>query len=208
MFKQILKSETLRFLAAVILFLLFVHFCACSKLPVNPIEIREIPIHDTTIVIIDTSRVDTVYIDTTKVDTFQVTKPIEISIFDGFHLRADKSDSEKTHQTIVEIEEEGLYQVYVKAFFNSGISQKNESAFLTVNSHCPIDGDPFVVIQDTNDETRLKEVMYGGAFYFEKGLNVIETSHYCLISSIYPEFLNGRMIGAESIYIEGFVLVK
>jgi len=192
---------------------------SCSKLPTIPTQI----IHDTdsvfvtqidTIFQIDTLRTveidsffgeihDTTYIDTTR-------SPQRIGFFVNaqFGIRADREP--KTHDTVFDVPREGFYRVFAFVYFNSGNEQKNESLFLTIGSDNlagPINGNPFVIVNDRNDSL-VRDIRYAGTFFLSKGTNTIRTMHYSLISDLFPDFLNGDIRGAESVYVEKFCFIS
>lgn len=162
---------------------------ACSKMPNNHEARETIVVHDTTVVYTDSS--STMAADTIRVIT-------------EFGLRADKHDSLKHRFTPVYVRVAGLYSIFANIRQNSGTEQLNESAYILVNTRMPYDGTPYVVMEDRNTQ-ETEFTMYGGLFYMRQGINYIETYHVCTIKE-YDKYINGRIRGAESVYIRGFIV--
>lgn len=130
-------------------------------------------------------------------------------------VRADKGEEgyNKLNAATVEISKAGYYRITAEAWFNSGDDQKNESFYILVRhtngtTSSPRDGNAgvYMVVEDEAGapHTSTRDC---GAFYLDAGTNNIDMHHYAKIASLYPQFVNGHITGAESVTSLGFKLV-
>jgi hypothetical protein len=109
-----------------------------------------------------------------------------------------------------EIRKAGYYRISAEAWFNSGDDQRNESFYILVRHtngtiSSPRDGNAgvYMVVEDEAGapHTSTRDC---GTFYLDAGTNTIDLHHYAKIASLYPQFVNGRITGAESVSALGF----
>jgi hypothetical protein len=114
---------------------------------------------------------------------------------------------------IADIDYAGSYRVIALVDYNSGDDQKNESFFLSIREqnnteHWPQDpnaGKYRIVMDDPGEEHWTERDC--GLFYFAKGTNFIQLSHFGPIQNQYPEFrVGGAFYNSQSVYISKFRL--
>ena len=129
-------------------------------------------------------------------------------------VEADSSEGD-THVKVatVSIEHPGHYRIWTKVWYNSGDAQQNESFYLLVKSpsgnlEYPVDSNagPYKVVPDAPGPAHIRW-KDAGLFYFHAGENEIHMYHYALIASQYPQFKNGPMGNAESVYLDSLKLI-
>lgn len=114
---------------------------------------------------------------------------------------------------IADIDYAGSYRVIALVDYNSGDDQKNETFFLSIreqnnSEHWPQDpnaGKYRIVMDDPGEEHWTERDC--GLFYFAKGTNFIQLSHFGPIQNKYPEFrVGGGFYNSQSVYISKFRL--
>lgn len=158
----------------------------------------------------------------TAIDTIEVVSlpPVEEPVADIIlpaeaRVRADQGEAGMNALNVAnfEVRKAGYYRISAEAWFNSGDDQKNESFFILVRHgngtiSSPRDGNAGVykVIADEPGPPHTS-TRDAGVFYLDAGTNMIDMHHYAKIASLYPQFINGRITGAESVSAVGFKVV-
>lgn len=156
----------------------------------------------------------------TTTDTIEVVESVvdpvaDIIVIRESGVRADKGDSGMINLNAgsFEVVTPGTYKVIAEVWYDSGDEQRNESFYLQIRSNGgqvklptePNAGFYKVVADDPGTpHTASRE---SGAFELGSRIYNIDLFHYAKIANTYPQFLNGDVIGAESVKILGFKLV-
>jgi len=155
------------------------------------------------------------------IDTVEVvSQPVEDQVADiilpaDAKVRADKGEEGYNSLNVAsfEIRKAGYYRISAEAWFNSGDDQKNESFYILVRHtngtvSSPRDGNAgvYMVVEDEAGAPHTSTSACG-SFYLDAGTNMIDMHHYAKIASLYPQFINVRITGAESVSALGFKIV-
>lgn len=155
------------------------------------------------------SAIDTINVIEPEIETVE-----DILIDDESEVRADKGQSgmEDIETASFEVITAGRYKVMTEVWYNSGDSQRNESFYLTISDNGSVNlprdpnaGNDKVVPDDPGDPHTIARD--SGTFLLAEGRHYINVYHYAKIADIYPQFINDRIRGPESVKIIGFKLV-
>ncbi len=153
-------------------------------------------------------------------DTIEVVVPVidvvdDILVEANVHVRAnaEKDKMKFMKAATFEVEKAGRYEVVSEAWYNSGDVQRNESFFLDISTirdefNLPLDpnaGEYKVVPDEPGDPHTSKRA--SGIFVLSPGTHYVNIYHYGLIAKRYPQFINGKIIGPESVWVLGFKLI-
>lgn len=157
-----------------------------------------------------TSTSDTIEVVEPEVDTVD-----DILVAANVSVRADKGESgyvARNAGTFL-VERAGKYRVLAEVWYNSGDSQRNESYYMDIEDHSgstilPRDtnaGIHKVVPDDPGDPHTASRT--SGVFKLSEGEHAINVYHYAKIADVYPQFINDKIDGPESVKLLGFKLV-
>lgn len=111
------------------------------------------------------------------------------------------------------IRKTGTYRIVAEVWYNSGDDQRNESYYLQVRHESgatagPLDANAGVyrVVVDDPGAPHMAS-RDSGHFRLAAGTNTIELYHYAKIAKSYPQFVNDRMNGPESVHVLGFKVI-
>lgn len=148
-------------------------------------------------------------------DPFEVTGAADtFDIIPKVRVRAHKIGQRSKIAACVNIRKPGFYRIFAKIAYSDSIAgQNNESFYLevcdadstTCTNPCDPNAGPYKVVEDMSakGDTLTRDT---GVFYFDSGNNIIVLNHYVLIANDFPQFVNGKIEGPESVHLLQLIL--